>query len=57
MKGLEEMTAEEGRAIIAEIMGAWDKYRALWIKRFGNEAGFGDWFLKQTEGRRIEKCR
>ena len=48
MKGLETMTAEEGREIIREIMTAFDKYREIWIKRFGTDEGFNDWFRTQT---------
>lgn len=48
MKGLETMTAEEGREIIREIMTAYDTYRAKWIERFGTDEGFDDWFRTQT---------
>ena len=48
MAGLETMTAEEGREIIREIMAAYDKYRAIWIKHFGTVEGFDAWFTKQT---------
>ena len=50
MKGMEEMTRAEGAAIIKEIMEAWDKYRALWLEKFGNDNDFGKWFTKQTGG-------
>lgn len=46
--GLETMTAEEGRETIREIMTAYDKYRQLWITKFGTDEGFDDWFRKQT---------
>jgi len=48
MKGLEAMTAEEGRETIREIMAAFDTYREKWIERFGTDEGFEDWFRKQT---------
>ena len=48
MKGLEEMTAEEGREVIREIMAAYSKYREIWIARFGTDAGFDSWFSTQT---------
>ncbi len=47
MKGLESMTAEEGREIIREIMTTYDKYRELWLDRFGTDKGFDDWFRLQ----------
>ena len=49
MKGLETMTAEEGRAIIKEIMDAYDHYRKLWIDKNGTDEGFDTWFSKQTQ--------
>ena len=36
----------EERETIKEIMGAWEKYRALWVERFGNDEGFVDWFTE-----------
>ena len=48
MKGLETMTAEEGRAVIREIMTAYDTYREKWIERFKTAEGFDDWFGIQT---------
>ena len=48
MKGLEEMTAQEGREIIREIMTAYGKYRALWIEKFKTSDGFDSWFRTQT---------
>ena len=48
VKGLEEMTAEEGREIIREIMTAYDTYREMWIAKFGTAEGFDDWFRTQT---------
>ena len=49
MKGLEAMTAAEGREIIREIMTAYDTYRELWIKRFKTDKGFDAWFNTQTQ--------
>jgi hypothetical protein len=52
MKGMEEMTQEEGAIIIKEIMEAYNKYRALWMLKHGTAEGFDDWFRKKTaEGR------
>ena len=48
-RGMETMTKAEIVATIRDIMGAWEKYRALWIQRFGNDEGFGDWFTEQTK--------
>ncbi len=48
MKGMETMTAEEGREIIREIMSAYDANREMWIKHFGTDEGFDTWFTKQT---------
>ena len=49
-KELINMTAEEGREIIREIMTAYDTARAAWLSRFGNAEGFDDWFRKETLG-------
>jgi len=49
MKGMEEMTATEGREIIREIMTTYDKYRLLWLEAHGTDEGFNDWFNKQTQ--------
>lgn len=46
--GLESMTAERDRAIIREMMTAYDKYRQLWIDTYGTPDGFDDWFSSQT---------
>ena len=48
IKGLEAMTADEGREVIREIMTAYATYRAKWIERFGTDEGFDDWFTKQV---------
>jgi hypothetical protein len=41
------MTTElEDRETIREIMAAWEKYRPLWMAKFGNDEGFADWFTK-----------
>lgn len=48
MTGLETMTAKEGREIIREIMTAYDKYREIWIEKFGTDEGFDNWFSTQT---------
>ena len=50
MKGLETMTAAEGREVIREIMGAYDDCRRLWVKRFDTDDGFNDWFNRQNRG-------
>ncbi len=47
-EGLEAMIAEEGCEILREIMGAYDKHRALWIEKFGTDEGFDNWFRTQT---------
>jgi len=49
MKGLEAITAEEGREIIREIMAAYDTYRKLWVSKFGTEEGFDSRFSIQTQ--------
>lgn len=33
---------------IREVMQKWDITRAEWIKRFGSDAGFSEWFSKQV---------
>ena len=48
VKGLESMTAKEGREIIREVMTAYDTYRAMWIEHFGTDEGFDAWFTKHT---------
>jgi len=48
MTGLETMTAEEGKKIIREIMDAYNKYREMWVTRFGTAEGFDNWFKTQT---------
>ena len=54
MKGLEEMTREEGAAWCDDmhhLMNLWDECRAAWIERFGTEIGFDKWFAEKTEGK------
>lgn len=55
MKGLEAMTAEEGRETIREIMTAYDKYRKLWLIVHGTDEGYDDWFRIQTTGKALEE--
>ena len=47
VRGLETMTAIEGREIIREIMAAYDKYLAMWLEKTGNATGFDEWFNAQ----------
>ena len=53
MKGMEEMTAEDGQSFcddMRHLMNLWDRCRAAWIERFGTEIGFDKWFLGKIEG-------
>ena len=42
--------ATDERAILREIIEAWDETRARWIARFGNDEGFSEWFTRQIAG-------
>lgn len=46
------MTPEEGREAIREIMGAFNKYRALWLDHHGTIDGFESWFNRQIMNRK-----
>jgi hypothetical protein len=35
---------------LKEMMDAWDKYRAIWIKKHGNDEGFAKWYQEQIAG-------
>jgi hypothetical protein len=35
---------------LKEMMAAWDKYRAIWIKKHGNDEGFAKWYQEQIAG-------
>jgi len=35
---------------LKEMMDAWDKYRAIWIKKHGNDEGFAKWYKEQIAG-------
>ena len=52
MNGMEAMTAQDGRTWcedIKNLMATWDKCRATWIERFGNDIGFDKWFSMKLE--------
>ena len=34
--------------VIKEIMNEYDKYRELWVKEYGSDKGFNEWFTQQT---------
>lgn len=34
---------------IKELMEKWNKTRGAWIKEFGSDEGFQDWFSEQTK--------
>ena len=42
------MSKEDFCAALGELMEKWDTTRAEWIKKFGNDDGFGDWFTGQV---------
>jgi hypothetical protein len=44
--------AKEGLMIPAlkELLEAWVKYRALWIEKYGSDAGFAEWYGAQVVG-------
>ena len=43
----EEMKKKEMQKALLEMMNEFNRTRALWIEKFGSDAGFGDWFSSQ----------
>lgn len=35
---------------LKELLEAWVKYRALWIEKYGSDAGFAEWYGAQVVG-------
>jgi hypothetical protein len=48
------MTDREIQVAMTELMQQWNKHRALWIERFGNDEGFAQWFTSQVKQ---DECR
>lgn len=39
---------------IKEMMNAWDLSRYIWIKKFGSDAGFLEWFSERVKLNNLE---
>lgn len=48
---METTKRNETAALIAELMAKFDENRARWIKEFGTDAGFNEWFTARVMGR------
>jgi hypothetical protein len=46
--GKANMNTTTFAADLAEMMSKWNTTRAAWIKTFGSDAGFAEWFSKQV---------
>lgn len=42
------MDTKEIKETLAELLSAYDKYRALWVESFGTDEGFDKWFTAQV---------
>ena len=43
-----KMTNKEMAAALEDLMNQWDATRAKWVKRFGTDKGFAEWFTDQV---------